>query len=134
MVGHALTPAGSAGADVRLDVDAPPGWGVAARYSPYGSTTPKQLYVYGGLDRAATTLSRNYGMSWGVGGWLVGNTLAKLDAGAVTALRTRVANELGTTFASHYAKRITLRELLDLEVARRYAKMATSEKYLVVPT
>lgn len=106
----------------------------AARYSPYGSTTHKQLYVYGGLDRAATTLSRNYGMSWGVGGWLVGNTLAKLDAAAVAGLRTRVADELATTFASRYTKRITLRELLDPEVLRGYAKMATGEKYLVVPT
>ena len=106
----------------------------AARYSPYGSTTHKQLYVYGGLDRAATTLSRNYGMSWGVGGWLVGNTLAKLSATEVAGLRTRVANELTTTFASHYTKRITLRELLDLDVLRGYAKMATGEKYLVVPT
>ncbi len=106
----------------------------AARYSPYGSTTHKQLYVYGGLDRAATTLSRNYGMSWGLGGWLVGNTLAKLSATEVAGLRTRVANELTTTFASHYTKRITLRELLDLDVLRGYAKMATGEKYLVVPT
>ena len=106
----------------------------AARYSPYGSTTPKQVYVYGGLDRGATTLSRDYGMTWGVGGWLVGNTLAKLDEGAVAALRTRVASELGTTFASHYTARITLRELLDPDVVRRYAKMATGEKYLVVPT
>jgi NADPH2:quinone reductase len=103
----------------------------AARYSPYGSTTHKQ--VYGGLDRAPTTLARDYGMAWGVGGWLVGNALAKLGPGEVAALRQRVAAELGTTFASHYTRRVSLRELLDVEVLRQYAKMATGEKFLVVP-
>jgi NADPH2:quinone reductase len=105
----------------------------AARYSPYGSTTHKQVYVYGGLDRAPTTLARDYGMAWGVGGWLVGNALAKLGPGEVAALRQRVAAELGTTFASHYTRRVSLRELLDVEVLRQYAKMATGEKFLVVP-
>lgn len=105
----------------------------AARYSPYGSTTHKQLYFYGGLDPSATALSRNYGMSWGVGGWLVSNALAKMTASEVAGLRTCVADELATTFASRYTKRVTLRELLDPDVLRRYAKMATGEKYLVVP-
>lgn len=106
----------------------------AARYSPYGSTTHKQLYFYGGLDRAPTALSRNYGMSWGVGGWLVSNVLVTLGMAESARLRARVAGELATTFASHYTQRITLRELLDPEVLRRYARMATGEKYLVVPT
>lgn len=104
----------------------------AARYSPYGSTTHKQLYVYGALDRGATTLTRAYGMSWGVGGWLVSNTLVAIGMTEAARLRARVAAELTTTFASHYTRRITLRELLDPAVVREYARMATGEKFLVV--
>ena len=36
-------------------------------FSRYGSDTHKQVYIYGGLDRSATTLRRTYGMSWGWG-------------------------------------------------------------------
>ena len=39
-------------------------------YSRYGSDVYKQLYIYGGLDRSPTTLSRNFGFAWGVGGFL----------------------------------------------------------------
>ena len=53
-----------------------------------------------------------------MGGWLVSNALAKLGAAEVSALRQRVAVGLATTFASHYTRRISLRELLD--VADRY--------------
>ncbi|MFX8358737.1 NADH oxidase, partial [Acinetobacter baumannii] len=49
-------------------------------YSRYGSTTHKQVYLYGGLDSSLTTLTRNYGMSWGIGGWLVSNFMQKLGA------------------------------------------------------
>ena len=43
----------------------------AAEYSRYGSTQHKQVYIYGGLERSATTLRRSYGMAWGLGGWLL---------------------------------------------------------------
>ena len=33
----------------------------------YGSSTHKQVYLYGGLDRSPTELRRSYGMAWGVG-------------------------------------------------------------------
>lgn len=106
----------------------------AANYSPYGSTIHKQLYFYGGLDRSLTELNRAYGMSWGVGGWLVSNTLAKLPKPEVGALRSRVAAELATTFASSYTKRLSLAQALDLAEIARYAKQATGEKFLVVPS
>ena len=38
---------------------------------PYGSTQAKQVYIYGGLSTAPTELTRGYGMSWSVGGWLL---------------------------------------------------------------
>ncbi len=43
----------------------------AKEYSRYGSTTHKQVYIYGGLDRGPTELTRNFGMAWGIGGWLL---------------------------------------------------------------
>src|SRR5580698_4185423 len=43
----------------------------SAEYSRYGSTTHKQVYIYGGLDRGPTVLHRNFGMAWGIGGWLL---------------------------------------------------------------
>jgi NADPH2:quinone reductase len=47
-------------------------------YSRYGSTTHKQLYMYGRLDRSMTQLSGDYGMAWGIGGWLLPPFLAKI--------------------------------------------------------
>src|SRR6202034_2974397 len=40
----------------------------STEYSRYGSTTHKQVYIYGGLDRGPTVLNRNFGMAWGLGG------------------------------------------------------------------
>ena len=40
-------------------------------YSRYGSETYKQVYIYGGLDQSPSILKRSYGMSWGLGGWLL---------------------------------------------------------------
>ncbi|MFO0611514.1 MAG: zinc-binding dehydrogenase [Polyangiaceae bacterium] len=105
----------------------------ASHYSPYGSTIHKQLYFYGGLDRSVTELDRAYGMSWGVGGWLVSNALAKVGAD-MGKLRARVAGELKTTFASHYTRRLSLAQALDLSEIARYAKQATGEKCLIVPS
>ncbi|HBF57072.1 MAG TPA: NADH oxidase, partial [Afipia sp.] len=40
-------------------------------YSRYGSTVHKQVYIYGGLDMRPTEINRNFGMTWGIGGWLL---------------------------------------------------------------
>lgn len=101
-------------------------------FSHYGSTTLKQLYIYGSLDRAPTTLQRTFGLSWSVGGYLVVNAMRKLGPEAVGRMFKRVAAELKTTFASHYTARITLEQLLDLETLRACAEMKTGEKYLIV--
>ena len=106
----------------------------AERYSPYGSTTHKQLYLYGALDRGPTMLTRNYGMSWSIGGWLVSNALAKSPPEIYPRLRARVASELKTTFASEYTAELSLRELIDPTIMRRYARQATGEKFLLVPS
>jgi NADPH2:quinone reductase len=75
----------------------------AKEYSRYGSTTHKQVYIYGRLDTSPTELTGNYGMAWGVGGWLLTPFLQKIGPAAAQKLRERVAAELKTTFASHYA-------------------------------
>ena len=105
-----------------------------AVFNRYGSDTHKQVYIYGGLDRSATTLRRTYGMSWGVGGWLLTPFLGRVGPEAALRLRERVSAELTTTFASHYAAEVSLAELLRPEVARAVAAQATGEKRLVVPT
>ncbi len=105
----------------------------AAEYSRYGSTQHKQVYIYGGLERSATTLRRSYGMAWGLGGWLLTPFLQKVGREKAQALRQRVADEVRTTFASSYAAEISLRETLDLTTLRTYAKQATGKKYLINP-
>ncbi len=43
----------------------------ATEYSRYGSSTHKQVYIYGALDTGPTELSRSYGLAWSVGGNLM---------------------------------------------------------------
>ena len=102
-------------------------------FSRYGSTIHKQVYIYGGLDTSPTELRRAYGMAWGIGGWLLTPFLECIGAEATERLRQRVAAEVKTTFASSYAKEISLAEALDLEHIAAYSKRATGEKYLINP-
>ncbi len=105
----------------------------ATGFSRYGSTTHKQIYIYGGLDTSPTELRRNFGMAWGLGGWLLTPFLERIGAEAAERLRQRVAAELTTTFASTYEREISLVEMLDLKNIEAYAKRATGQKYLVNP-
>jgi NADPH2:quinone reductase len=102
-------------------------------YSRYGSTTYKQVYIYGGLDTRITELSRGFGMAWGLGGWLLTPFLMKIGPVEAGKLRQRVADELKTTFASHYSHEISLAEALKPEVIAAYNRRATGEKYLINP-
>ncbi len=104
-----------------------------APYSRYGSSVHKQVYVYGGLDRGPTVLTRSFGFAWGVGGWLLTPFLGRIGPEAVARLRQRVADDLTTTFASSYSHVISLSDALDLAVLRAYARQATGEKYLIEP-
>jgi NADPH2:quinone reductase len=105
----------------------------AKQYSRYGSTTHKQVYVYGGLDPSPTEVVRNFGMAWGIGGWLVTPFLQKIGNAAAQKLRERVVSELKTTFASTYSVEVSLAETLTLDAIAGYGKRATGEKYLVRP-
>jgi NADPH2:quinone reductase len=106
----------------------------AKEYSRYGSTTHKQVYIYGGLDTSPTELNRNFGMAWAIGGWLMFPFMQKVGPGVVQALKQRIAAELKTTFASRYAKEVSLAEMLSLETIALYNKRATGEKFLINPS
>ncbi len=104
-----------------------------AGFSRYGSDTHKQVYVYGGLDRGPTTLRRDFGMHWGIGGWLLTPFLGRIGADEAERLRQRVAAEITTTFASEYGVRLTLEQAVDSDTVRSYAQMATGNKALITP-
>jgi NADPH:quinone reductase len=106
----------------------------AGEYSRYGSTTYKQVYIYGGLDRGPTEFDRNFGMAWGIGGWLLTPFLQKIGPEAMHRLQQRVAAGLTSTFASSYTKEVSLAEVLHLDAVSVYAKQSTGEKYLINPT
>ena len=102
-------------------------------YSRYGTNTHKQVYLYGGLDTGPTEFRRSFGMAWGMGGWLLFPFLGKIGPAATQALKQRVADELTTTFASHYSHEVSLPGMLAAEAIAGYNKRATGEKYLVKP-
>jgi threonine dehydrogenase-like Zn-dependent dehydrogenase len=105
----------------------------AVEYSRYGSAVHKQVYIYGGLDTGPTTLTRNFGMAWGLGGWLLTYFLQSADAETLGRLRARVAAELTTTFASTYTREVSLAGMLRPDAFNGYVKRATGEKFLVTP-
>ena len=105
----------------------------ATEYSRYGSTTHKQMYIYGGLNTNPTEFVRNFGFSWGMGGWLLFPFLQKIGTEAAQTMRNRVAAEIKTTFASSYSKVISLQEALQPEAIAIYGQRATGTKYLINP-
>jgi len=102
-------------------------------YTRYGSTTHKQVYLYGSLDMSPAVFNRNYGMAWGVGGWLLTPYIEKIGPLAFQEMKERVARELKTTFASHYSQEISLADALRPAVIAEYSKRATGKKYLINP-
>jgi NADPH:quinone reductase len=105
----------------------------ATEYSRYGSNTLKQVYLYGSLDIGPTEFRRNFGMAWSMGGWLLFPFLHRIGANAAQALKQRVADELTTTFASHYSRQVSLAEALRADVMAEYLPRATGTKVLITP-
>jgi NADPH:quinone reductase-like Zn-dependent oxidoreductase len=106
----------------------------AKEYSRYGSNVYKQVYIYGSLDNRPTELSRAFGLTWGVGGWLLTPFLQKIGPAEIGRLRQRVASELKTTFASHYTQVVSLPEVLQLSNIAVYNKRSTGDKFLINPS
>jgi NADPH2:quinone reductase len=111
-----------------------PGSQKPSTYSRYGSAVHKQVYIYGGLDTGPTVFSRSFGMTYGIGGWLLFPFLNKIGPAETQRLKARVAAELKTTFVSHYAGEISLFEALRLDKIAIYNRRATGEKYLINPS
>ena len=105
----------------------------ATVYSRYGSTTHKQVYIYGGLDVRPTEFNRNFGFAWGIGGFLLTPFLQRVGPARAQQLRERISAELKTTFASHYAHHISLTDALKPEMIGQYGQRATGSKYLINP-
>ena len=103
-------------------------------YTPYGSTTLKQVYIYGSLDFSPTIVNRDFGLTWAIGGFLLMVALGKLGGEAIARMRARVAAEAKTTFASSYAETIGLSGVLDLDNLGVFARRSTGTKYLVDPS
>ncbi len=106
----------------------------AKEYSRYGSAVHKQVYLYGHLDTRPTEIQRTFGMAWGIGGWLLFPFLAKIGDAAAQSLRERVAAELKTTFASHYARTVSLAGALSADAIAFYGPRNTGAKVLIDPS
>jgi NADPH2:quinone reductase len=106
----------------------------AKEYSRYGSDVHKQVYLYGTLDTGPTEFVRNFGFAWGMGGWLLFPFLQKAGPEVAARLRKRVADELKTTFASHYSKEVSLAQALSADAIAGYYRRSTGDKYLIVPS
>jgi len=102
-------------------------------YSRYGSEVFKQVYIYGALDFAPTTVQRNFGFAWSIGGWLLPNFLQRAGLERAARMRERVAAEIDTTFASHYSREVSLLQALDMSAIAEYGRQATGSKYLIRP-
>jgi nicotinamide riboside kinase len=59
--------------------------------------------------------------------------LRRIGPAAAQKLRQRVAAEIRTTFASHYAREVSLAGMLDPAEIAVYSRRATGSKYLVNP-
>lgn len=102
-------------------------------YSRYGSATHKQVYNYGVLDPSPRILDGQFGMAWGLGGWLMTWFYDRIGSVDAAALRNRAAAELTTTFASRFSAEAGLAEMLSLDAIHGYTRRATGTKYLVLP-
>ena len=102
-------------------------------YSRYGSGQQTQVFIYGRLDMSPTQVPPGVGFAWNLSGYLLTPFLQKAGKEVRARMDKRVMDELTTTFASHYTKRISLAEALNLDTLKAYDAKATGEKYLITP-
>ncbi len=105
----------------------------AKGFNTYGSDTNKQVYIYGGLNISPSTLNRAYGMTWGIGGWLLMRFLSKLSVEKIMALHKKVADEINTTFAIEFSEELSFEQAMTPENIMRYNAKKTGEKFLINP-
>ena len=102
-------------------------------YSRYGSNQAKRMFIYGRLDFGPTMLTPAYGFGWTLSGWLLTPFLQNAGMETVVRMRTRVLQNLTTTFASSYKTKVDLEGMLTKDAILDYRQMKTGEKYLVTP-
>jgi NADPH:quinone reductase-like Zn-dependent oxidoreductase len=106
----------------------------AKGFNTYGSASNKQVYIYGGLDFSPTLLNRAYGMTWGIGGWLLMRFLGKLQPARVAELHKLIADEILTTFATAFTDELSFEQVLTPAIIAEYNAKKTGAKYFVNPT
>ncbi|MBX7541125.1 zinc-binding dehydrogenase [Qipengyuania sphaerica] len=104
-----------------------------SEYSRYGSNQAKRMFIYGRLDFGPTILTPAYGFGWTLSGWLLTPFLQNAGMETVMRMRTRVLQNLTTTFASNYKTKVDLEGMLTKDAILDYRQMKTGEKYLVTP-
>lgn len=102
-------------------------------YSRYGASVHKQVYIYGVLDPGPKVLDGQFGMAWGVGGWLMTWFYDRIEPVDAARLRRRAADKLATTFASRFTAEIGLAEAFSLDAIKSFTRRATGAKYLLRP-
>ena len=105
----------------------------ADTYSVYGTTTVKQVYIYGSLNQGPTTFRRSFGLYWNIGGWLVTPVIQKMGMEGFIAMQKRVADEIHTTFKSSFHQEISLVQMCEPDHIVEYVKASSGKKYLVNP-
>jgi hypothetical protein len=103
-------------------------------WTPYGTTVHKQVYIYGSLDFGPTVIERRFGLTWGVGGFLLTNAMGRLGGETIGRMRNRVLAEAKTTFASGFAETIGLGDVLNPDVLAVFSRRSTGTKYLIDPS
>jgi NADPH2:quinone reductase len=106
----------------------------AVEVGPYGTSVHKQVYIYGSLDTGAMEITRTFGLSWGVAGWLMFPFLQRIGKVKTQQFKQRIASELKSTFASLYTRAVSLRGALQLEAVAEYGRRSTGAKYLINPS
>ena len=106
----------------------------ATGFNTYGSAANKQVYIYGGLDFSPTVLNRAYGMTWGIGGWLLMRFLGKLSAQRIAELHKQVADEIKTTFATTFTDELSFEQAMTPNIIKQYNAKKTGEKFLLYPS
>ncbi len=102
-------------------------------YSRYGSNQQKRMFIYGRLDLGPTILTPSYGFGWTLSGWLLTPFLQNAGMETAMRMRQRVLDNITTTFASSYKRKVDLEGMIEKDAVLDYRAMKTGEKYLVTP-
>lgn len=103
-------------------------------YSGYRGAGPKkQIYVYGMLSEQPMIVAPGFSFNWSISSFLLNHYLESVEPEVTGKMRARVAKEITTTFASHYAGEISLTQAADAEFVRQYATRKTAQKYVIAP-